>query len=39
MAVVGSFVLFTEKRDVLEVIRAIPSSRANDVSSTPTSRN
>lgn len=38
IAVVGSFVLFTEKRDVLEVIRSVPSSRARDVSSAPTSR-
>jgi drug/metabolite transporter (DMT)-like permease len=27
IAVIGSFVLFTEKRDVLEVIRAVPASR------------
>jgi drug/metabolite transporter (DMT)-like permease len=28
VAVVGSFVLFTEKRDVLEVIRAVPVARS-----------
>jgi len=37
IAVVGSFVLFTEQRDVLEVIRSVPSSRSQaDVK--PTSR-
>lgn len=29
IAVVGSFMLFTEKRDVLEVIRAVPAARAH----------
>jgi drug/metabolite transporter (DMT)-like permease len=29
IAVVGSFVLFTEKRDVLEVIRAVPAARSH----------
>ncbi|WP_037067176.1 membrane protein [Pseudonocardia acaciae] len=29
VAVVGSFVLFTEKRDVLEVIRAVPATRSS----------
>lgn len=34
LAVVGSFVLFTERRDVLEVIRSVPGSRSKaDVSS------
>jgi drug/metabolite transporter (DMT)-like permease len=28
VAVIGSFVLFTEKRDVLEVVRAVPGARA-----------
>jgi drug/metabolite transporter (DMT)-like permease len=28
IAVIGSFVLFTEKRDVLEVVRAVPGARA-----------
>ncbi|MGI8626930.1 MAG: hypothetical protein ACR2J5_10250 [Geodermatophilaceae bacterium] len=28
IAVVGSFILFTEKRDVLEVIRAVPRARS-----------
>lgn len=32
VAVVGSFVLFTEKRDVLEVIRAVPAARRHAVS-------
>jgi drug/metabolite transporter (DMT)-like permease len=38
VCVVGSFVLFTERRDVLEVIRAIPSSRTRGLQSEPTSR-
>ncbi|MEJ7702886.1 MAG: hypothetical protein WKF47_04140, partial [Geodermatophilaceae bacterium] len=39
IAVVGSFILFTEKRDVLEVIRAVPSETSHERSSeNPSSR-
>lgn len=38
IAVVGSFILFTEKRDVLEVIRAVPSGRARTVQEHPSSQ-
>lgn len=31
VAVLGSFILFTEKRDVLEVIRAVPARRAQSI--------
>jgi drug/metabolite transporter (DMT)-like permease len=37
IAVAGSFVLFTEKRDVLEVIRAVPSGRSRTVPEHPAS--
>lgn len=37
IAVLGSFVLFTEKRDVLEVIRAVPARSTASVPSKPTS--
>lgn len=37
VAVVGSFILFTERREVLEVIRAVPGSRAHgQETATPT---
>jgi drug/metabolite transporter (DMT)-like permease len=29
IAVIGSFVLFTEKRDVLEVVRAVPGAHVS----------
>ncbi len=35
IAVVGSFVLFTEKRDVLEVIRAVPGAHARTAPTPP----
>jgi len=35
IAVVGSFILFTEKRDVLEVIRAIPGARQRPATDAP----
>jgi len=38
IAVVGSFILFTEKRDVLEVIRAVPSGRSQAVQEHPSSQ-
>lgn len=37
VAVAGSFILFTEKRDVLEVIRAVPAKRARPVPPAATS--
>jgi drug/metabolite transporter (DMT)-like permease len=38
VAVIGSFILFTERREVLEVIRAVPGSRAHQhEAATPTS--
>lgn len=38
VAVVGSFVLFTERRDVLEVIRAVPTVRSDAPSAAPPGR-
>ena len=37
IAVAGTFILFTEKRDVLEVIRAVPSGRSRTVQENPSS--
>lgn len=37
LAVAGSFILFTEKRDVLEVIRAVPAGRSRTNQDDPSS--
>jgi len=37
LAVAGSFILFTERRDVLEVIRAVPAGRARTSRDDPSS--